>query len=130
MIGDPNLSSGRSINQWFNINAFAIPGCPASQPVCQNPDNVGRFGNAGVNTLRGPRLVNLDLALTKYFQLTERIRLQIRANATNVFNHPNFENPDADISDVGIAGAIFGTVRAQLGQPAPRVVNLMLRLQF
>jgi hypothetical protein len=67
--------------------------------------------------------VNLDLALTKYFQLTERIRLQIRAKQPT-FNHANFEIPDADISDVGIVGAIFGTVRAQLGQPAARVINL------
>jgi hypothetical protein len=130
VIGNPNLASSRSISQWFNINAFVIPGCPASQPVCQNPANVGRFGNVGVNTLRGPGMVNLDFALTKDFKVTERIRLQFRANATNLLNHPNFSIPDSDISDVGNAGNIFGTVRAQLGQPAPRVINLMLRFKF
>jgi hypothetical protein len=130
VIGNPHLSSGQSINQWFNLNAFAIPGCPVSQPVCQNPANVGRFGNAGVNILRGPALVGLDFALTKYFPITEKVKLQFRANATNLFNHPNFSIPDADISDVGNVGNIFGTVRTQLGQPATRVINLMLRLQF
>jgi hypothetical protein len=130
VIGNPNLSSGQSIDHWFNVNAFAVPGCPAGDPVCQNPTNVGRFGNSGVNNLRGPHLVNLDVALMKSFPITERLRLQFRANATNVLNHPNFAIPDSNINDVGSAGAIFGTVRAQLGQPPPRIINLVLRLQF
>jgi hypothetical protein len=60
VIGNPGLSSGQSITNWFNAGAFAIPGCPASTPVCAKPAPVGRFGNAGVNILQGPGVINWD----------------------------------------------------------------------
>ena len=58
--------------------AFAIPGCPAWNPVCSNPVNEGRFGNSGLNILAGPPVRNMDFALLKYFSLAEKARLQFR----------------------------------------------------
>src|SRR5207247_3479416 len=89
-IGSGQLSSGESINNFFDAAAFTVPGCPGAAPLCTNPANLGRFGNSGVNILRGPDLVVLDFAASKSFNITERVRLQFRVLGSNIFNHPNF----------------------------------------
>jgi hypothetical protein len=97
--------------------------------VCTSPAPVGRFGNAGVSTLTGPTIINWDFALAKTFFVGERIRIRFRALATNVFNHPNFALPAANISaptTVGISTATFGE---QIGETA-RQAHLSLRIEF
>ena len=108
---------------------FVIPGCPASDPLCSNPVNVGRFGNCGVNVLEGPKFVGADFSLMKDFPLTEKMKLQFRATTTNVFNHPNFGLPGADIESPGTFGKFTSTYSPLLGQNA-RQVDFMLRLMF
>ncbi len=78
--GDPNLSSP-SADRWFNTAAFAFPA-------------PGTFGNAGRNILRGPGYQNVNASLVKNTSLTERLNLQFRAEAFNLFNHPNLNLPD------------------------------------
>jgi len=56
-----------------------------------------RFGTAAFNLLRGPGLVNLDLGLFRQFQISERVRLQFRAEAFNATNTPHFANPSNNI---------------------------------
>jgi hypothetical protein len=68
-------------NQYFNPNAFI-------QPL------PGTYGNAGRNTLQGPRLVTTDLSLAKKFALTERVDLKFRAEFFNLLNHTNFNTPN------------------------------------
>ena len=77
-------------NPYFDGSAFAIVNIPASQPQ--------RFGNEGRNTLRGPAFRNVDLGLFRSFSLSEHFKLQLRAEALNALNHPNFSNPDGDIT--------------------------------
>jgi len=122
--------SDQNVHQWFNANAFAIPGCPTSNLVCQDPANVGRFGNAGLNILRGPHIVNLDFGLMKNFKIREKQQLQFRMTMANALNHPNFSNPRANISSRGTVGTITGQVRALLGEPGPRQIDFGLRLIF
>ena len=128
-IGSGELASGQSINNWFDARAFKIPGCPDSDPVCKAPGNVGRFGNTGVNILRGPKVVNFDFSASKYFHLNERMRVQFRALMTNVFNHPNFSNPANNISSPGTVGQITSTFAEQLGEGS-RQIHLNLRIEF
>ena len=123
---DP-YAAQRTITNWLNPAAFKIPGCPDSTPLCTNPADIGRFGNAGVNTLEGPNLVDFDLSLMKDFHATEHLTVQFRATATNVFNHPNFGLPSADIE--GTYGAIGGTAMDLPGQQS-RFVDFMLRVIF
>jgi len=124
-------SGGRSIRQWFNPAAFKIPGCPDTDPVCSDPANVGRFGDAGQNTLEGPPLKNLDFGLFKDFLITERIGMEFQAIASDVFNHPNFGLPNADISSTATVGLITGTTGSYLpGTSSSRKLNLALRLRF
>ena len=110
-------------------STFVIPGCSASDPLCSSPANVGRFGNSGVNVLEGPKFVDADLSLMKDFHVTERVALQFRATMTDVFNHPNFNIPAADIESPGTFGAVTSTFSSLLGQNA-RQVDFMLRLVF
>jgi len=81
-----------SINLWFDTNAFVQP-----DPYT--------FGNSGRDILRGPSWKNMSLSLAKNFRirpLGEGGRLQMRADAYDVFNHPNFGMPDASIGTDGI----------------------------
>ncbi|HUY15543.1 MAG TPA: TonB-dependent receptor [Terriglobia bacterium] len=125
----PVPSTGQTINNWLNPAAFKIPGCTNANPLCSNPANIGRFGNAGVNTLEGPGLTDFDLSLMKDFHLTERFTMQFRATATNVFNHPNFGMPASDISSPGTYGTVTSTAFDLYGQQS-RFIDFMLRLQF
>jgi hypothetical protein len=68
--------------QWLNKAAFAVPGS------AQDP--VGSYGNVGRNSIRGPHFVNLDVSLARTFRIKERYNLQVRADAFNILNHPNF----------------------------------------
>jgi len=52
------------------------------------------FGNMGRNSLRGPSFKELNFSVFKKTTLTERINLQIGADFFNIFNHPNFSNPN------------------------------------
>ena len=86
LIGDPNkVPGGKSINNWFNQAAFAVP-----QP--------GTFGNALPNSLESQHLYQTQVSLTKTFNLTERVRFTFNSQISNLFNHPQFLSPSGDIS--------------------------------
>jgi hypothetical protein len=78
--GDPNQGP-KTPEEWFDTSVFSLPASFT-------------FGDAPRNAVIGPGLVNLDLSLQKDFTLTESVRLQWRAEAYNLFNHPNFNIPN------------------------------------
>ncbi len=96
LVGDPyaNVPAGL----FFNPAAFRDPSDTIDP---NNPLNL--FGNAGRNILIGPGFKNFNLSLLKNVRLGEGARLQFRAEAFNVFNHPNFQVPVffLDRTDVG-----------------------------
>ncbi|HST20210.1 MAG TPA: hypothetical protein VLR90_03790, partial [Blastocatellia bacterium] len=104
-------------NPYFDTTAYAAVNIPAGQ--------LQRFGNAGRNNLRGPGFFNVDLSLFRTISLTERFRLQIRAEALNALNHPNFSNPGADVS----SAAAFGFITSTTGI-GERNIRLGARLSF
>jgi hypothetical protein len=69
-------------------------------PLAYRPVTDARFGTAGFNSLRGPGIVNLDLGLFREFRMTERWRLQFRAEAFNSTNTPHFGNPGTNVSNL------------------------------
>ncbi|HCC58503.1 MAG TPA: hypothetical protein DEQ47_14845 [Solibacterales bacterium] len=80
--GQPVFGSGtRSTDAWFNPAAFATP--PAFT-----------FGNVGRNTVYGPGMQTLDMALVRDFAVAERVRFEIRAEAYNALNHSNWGTPN------------------------------------
>jgi hypothetical protein len=71
--------------------------------------------------LRGPGTDKTDLALEKYFLLNEKLRLQLRAEAFDVFNHPFFTNPDTGLGDSNF-GLISGAFQPRELQAAVKVI--------
>jgi len=67
------------------------------------------FGNLSRNQFRGPHYFDTDFSVQKDIKLTERFVFTLGANAFNVLNHPNFANPDADVTS-GTFGQILSTV--------------------
>ncbi len=61
-----------------------------------------RFGHTGRNILRGPGRVNVDFSLFRTFALTERLRMEFKAEAFNFTNTPHFNNPSAYVSNMSL----------------------------
>ena len=70
------------------------------------------FSSQRRNQYTGPRFFDMDMGLFKTFKVTEGVQLGIGAQAYNVFNHPNFQNPDSTLGD-----STFGQINAM--QPMP-----------
>jgi outer membrane receptor protein involved in Fe transport len=83
----------------------------------------GTFGNIERDSLFGPGLINTDLAVAKSFNLTERLHFQATAQAFNIFNHPNLNNPSGCVDCGSSSGLITDIVASQDG-------TTMRRLQF
>lgn len=118
-IGDPNLPSGeRSINRWFDLAAFRAP-----QP--------GSFGNAKKGTIRGPSEAFWNAGLQKAFMVSEKWpRFVFEMTARNLFNHPNYNNPDTNISNTGSAGHITWAGGIGDESAAERQVRLGFRVEW
>jgi hypothetical protein len=99
------------IQEFFNVNAFV-------------PNAIGAFGSSGKNILRGPRLFDTDLGLLKNFAITERWKLQFRAEFFNAFNNVNFWQPGNYLGSPG-TGQITST-----GPNNPRILQFALKLNF
>jgi hypothetical protein len=97
ILHDPNLPSDkRSVNNWFDLTAFA-------------PPSPGAFGTASKGGIVGPGSFTVDSGIAKNFSLTERLRLRLEFTATNILNHPNWGNPGLTISSLASAGVISST---------------------
>jgi hypothetical protein len=101
--------SQRSTSQWFNTAAFIAPPQFA-------------FGNVGRNTVIGPALTNLDLVLVKTFYIREGLHLELRAEAFNLANHPNYNLIGRILND-----PTFGRVLSQLD---PRQLQFGAKVVF
>jgi hypothetical protein len=82
----PAQDGPKSLGQWYDPTAFA---------VAAN----GTFGNSRRNSLRAHGIDTQNASLGKTFHLFDHANLQFRADATNVFNHPNFDAPDGNFND-------------------------------
>jgi hypothetical protein len=94
--------------QCYSLPQFAGQQNPAlTGPCnpCSNPAPTG-FGDIRRNSYRGPNYFNTDFSLRKSFRVTERMGLELGANAYNVLNHPNFQNP---VNSTG-SSAVFGQI--------------------
>ena len=114
------ITSGNNAGliQWLAPNSVCDPrfgACAAGTsyelPVqLINGVNIYHFGNMLRNSVIGPDFKNLDLSLSKTTRLTERLKLELRAEAFDAINHPNFGNPN--LTAVTSAGTSFGIINA------------------
>ena len=108
------------LNGYFTVSCFTRP------PVI-GADGIGTaFGNSGTGIVDGPGQANLDIALSKAFELNwprERSSVELRAELYNAFNHPQFSNPDANFTS-----PTFGVISSTA--VSPRVGQLAVRFSF
>ncbi|HYX53236.1 MAG TPA: hypothetical protein VE783_07275, partial [Candidatus Limnocylindrales bacterium] len=92
LVGDP-FAGTSTPGSYLNLAAFKVPCTFNGNP--KNPDCLGgqHFGNLGRNAFVGPNYKNFDFSLVKDTAVTERVTMQFRVDAFNLFNHPNFANP-------------------------------------
>lgn len=111
VLRNPNLpKSERTEGRWFDTSALVSPA-------------QWTIGNAGRGIIWGPGQRNVDMTLSKYFAITERIRMQFRAEAYNLTNTPYFANPN-----VQVGNANFGRITAVSN--SSRQMQMALRLTF
>ena len=108
-VGNPYVKQTTGALQWLNPNAF-----PISAP--------GTFGNAGRCSLEAPGYFDVDAALSRYFNITERHRVELRFEFFNLTNHVNFSAPDNGATDM-----TFGQI---LGDVSPRILQFALKYTF
>jgi len=132
--------------QWLNPDAFVSAVDPRTGQ-CYGGDSRQncQFGNLGRNSLRGPDFLWSDFYLTKWFSLTEHVKLRFEGQFFNVFNHPNFGLPS--VVQAGIPGnpstqAGFGALTYATSPPtgllgvglggdsSPRMIAFQARLEF
>lgn len=107
----------RNFDRWFNTNAFA-------------PPELNEFGNAPRDVFRRPGIHNWDLTVMKNFPVREKVRIQLRGEFYNVFNHTQY----AGVDNAARFDAQGRQVSARFGQVTgtrlPRNLQLALRLEF
>jgi hypothetical protein len=116
VVGVDLYARERTVDQWFNASAFSLPAAAT-------------FGNLGRNTIFGPGLVQIDFAVLKETPIAESARIQFRAEAYNLVNHPNFAQPNTVFGTPNF-GRIFNTLGRTLGMGTSRQIQLALRLTF
>jgi hypothetical protein len=132
-----------------------LPDVYATSPVCEkvfsscvqylnrkafDPAAPGTFGNLGRNAVGGPHNINIDIALSRLFRVTERFSLQARMDAFNVFNHANFVgaiSPAGTVSaypifsngtnNGSLASSSFGRIPSAFD---PRILQFAMKLFF
>lgn len=103
-VGGCNVDEGK-VSQWFN-------------PACFTLQAPGTLGNTGRNTITGPGLAQVDFAVIKDTKIRESMAVQFRAEFFNIFNHPEFGQPNTGLFTAGAAGACTAT-GARCGNPNP-----------
>jgi hypothetical protein len=104
LVGDPKAGP-HTVDQWISPSNFRR----------LNPQTeAGQFGDAGRNIARGPSLTNLDFSLVRNFDVTGTTRIQFRAEAFNVLNHPNLGLPVADLNNVNFGRILAAAAARQI----------------
>lgn len=111
-IEDPKAPGGRR----FNNQVVVIPGNPRPQVGAFRAPVENRQGNLPRNFLRGFPVYQLDLAFRRDFRLQESLRLQFRTEVFNIFNHPNFADPNGTLLAGNSANAAFGFSQSMFGR--------------
>ncbi|MBZ5618675.1 MAG: TonB-dependent receptor [Acidobacteriia bacterium] len=110
----------------YNCGAGHLTGC-IDKTAFAVPGNIAQgifaYGNAGRNILRGPHMFDTDMSLFKTFPIKERMRFTFRAEAFNIWNNPEFSNPNANIE-----AATFGNITST--SVGSRVMQLGGKLSF
>ena len=137
-LGVPGCPGGMGLNPAAFTGFIGDGRVPAGTIPVDANGNPLRQGTERRNDIRGFGLTQIDVSLTRTFPLVERTNLQLRVDAFNVFNHPNFANPDANPYDgppfFGVSAQMLskglGGLNPLFQEGGPRSLQLSLRLTF
>jgi hypothetical protein len=124
--GNPESGAPHKLNEWWNADVFSLPAN-------------GTYGNAEINSLRGPGYWSDDFSVFRDIPLTERFKLQFRFESFDFFNHPNLGNPNGSFAGFQETGGAktynngFGTITSTVptsGPGANRTNQLALKVLF
>jgi hypothetical protein len=113
--GNPEHGAPHKRGEWWNPNVFSLP-----EP--------GTYGNASINSLRGPSYRNTDFSVFRNIPFNERVNLQFRFEAFDLFNRPNLGQPNGSFGSGGF-NTITSTVPTT-GPGANRNIQFALKLLF
>jgi len=120
-VGSPSVSGQKAPGNWFNPAAYADPAAAS-------------FGDNVRDSLYGPHFFNMDFSIGKIFSITERFKLEFRADAFNVLNHIDYGNPDANVSynpqTLNLVDSAAGTISPLDVANSPRVWQLGAKFSF
>lgn len=121
----PDAVPGQSATSKPCVSGTFFNTCAFTDPA------LGSFGNVGINTLEGPGVANWDMSAIKIFPIAEKRRLEFRAEAFNIANHPNFlfaaPGPQNSNSATVLGTPTFGYVTAAR---APRQIQFGLKFYY
>jgi hypothetical protein len=108
-----------AVDRWFDPNAYKMP-------------IAGPFGNVSQGSLRGPGLFDVDTSLFKKIKVSERWNVQLRAEAFNILNRPNFAYPNQIVFQGNSASYAFSPSAGTITSSATstRQLQLALKLPF
>jgi hypothetical protein len=115
LVGNPHVGHP-TLSQYFNPAAFA-------------PQPLGTIGTTQRDALFGPHFRHVDMSIFKNFPVTERVNLQLRAEAYNVSNTPSYFINDGS-GNVQLGNSAFGTVSNVDPNYTPRLFQFALKMQF
>ncbi|MCC6859651.1 MAG: TonB-dependent receptor [Bryobacterales bacterium] len=115
---NPNIESP-GVDGWFDPSAFAGP-------------PVGRFGTSAKGVIVGPGTQVMHNAIAKDFPIRERVVMRVEVLATNTLNHPNWGDPELNVTSTGRTARIFATTdrNAKFDTAIPREMQLHLRFEW
>jgi hypothetical protein len=100
--GQPFTVSDPTVQEWFNTAAFTLPA-------------TGQFGDAGRNIIIGPTTLVFNMSMSKSFQMKDNMGFEVRADASNIFNTPQFTSIDTTVNSPTYGQVIgVGTQRSMI----------------
>jgi hypothetical protein len=126
---DQPLANGNI--QWFTPSVCNEPCSGATFGVTTGPQTALHFGNMARNSIIGPRFDNVDFSLIKKTKITERFTSEMRFEAFDLLNHPNFGQPGR-LAQVGSTtfGVISSTRFATGDSGSSRQLQFAMKLLF
>ncbi|HJQ34036.1 MAG TPA: carboxypeptidase regulatory-like domain-containing protein [Pyrinomonadaceae bacterium] len=121
VICDPNQNAPHTLEQWFNTSCFQ-PNPPTSATNLSNTP-----GNAARGIVNGPPTYRVDFSLFKNIRFGENVRLQLRGEAFNIFNHTNFRSFVGSPNSLNVTSANFGRIGVVRD---PRTIQLGAKFYF
>ena len=120
----PVKTTGNPSNWFANASVLSAPRVAGA-----NGGFIYHFGNLGRNSVVGPSFINTDFSVLKHTKISERFTTEFRAEVFDIFNHPNFGNPNLNFG-TGTFGLISSTRFPTGDFGSARQIQLALKLDF